>query len=225
MRGNGNLTTLVLDKTIMAEDGLQCLAEALLYNAALRSLSLRLNRFGTAGACMLEQALLRNATLTSLNLAHNELGPNGGQSMARLLVGNDSIKALTLSRCGIGKDGARHGFFYLAEALRTNRTLQSLSLNGNSVDNFAATTFARAIVDNLTLTELDLSNNALLDDYLVDHKEPFKIYTETDPEGIPSIDTTLRRNKDCCLSSNEEDLYVSSILMLGCLIVCSLSFG
>lgn len=45
LQGNGNLTRLNLDHTILGDDGLEALADMLLHNASLRRLSLRYNRF------------------------------------------------------------------------------------------------------------------------------------------------------------------------------------
>jgi len=97
----------------------------------------------------------------TLTLKHAKIGDEGALEIARFLAHNTKLVRLDLTGNGITPIGAAH----LAEALRTNSTLESLTLRHNSlglaghVIDFSK--FCRAVGMHARLEHLDLRNNGI----------------------------------------------------------------
>ena len=118
------------------------------------------------GALILANNLHNNTTLKKLYVNDNCIQDRGVYYLARALsINNSTLKELHLARNGIGSRGAQ----YLAEMLATNRTLKTLSLFGNKIDDQGMKHLTHALTHcNSTLECLYLSGNTLATDASVD---------------------------------------------------------
>jgi len=127
----------------------QALGEALLVNTTLTQLHIEKTFLGAEGGQALGQALLANTTLRDLNVAGTGIGAEGGVAVAHSLTINTSLTRLTLS--GIGD----RGLMALGTALRTNRSLEALTLSVHSgLPGWAA--FGAVLRDHPRLSKLAL---------------------------------------------------------------------
>ncbi|XP_044173127.1 protein NLRC3-like [Acropora millepora] len=165
--------------------GASALARALTKNRTLKCLVLRLNPIRASGAQAFANALQKNSTLTQLDLCDNDISNVGTQAIFKAVQSNHLMTHLDLGGNTIGDSGAEAlagalqspttqlsylqlvrceitslGVKTLAEALRTNRSLMYLNLEGTNVARSAAV-LAEALQSNRTLTHLGLSNNMI----------------------------------------------------------------
>jgi len=119
------------------------------------------------GALILSNGLYNNITLTKLYLNDNCISDRGVHALARVLsINNSTLKELYLARNGITSTGAK----YLAEMLNTNRTLTTLSLFGNRIDDDGSKYLTHVLsYYNTTLECLYLSGNHFMTDTTVDY--------------------------------------------------------
>ena len=158
-------------------------------------------------------------TLRVLDLSQNCLRSTGVNRVATALGGNAVLVSLDLARNPIGSKGLNH----LAAALKRNSTLKTLVVACCGIDGVGATTMGRILAnDNSTLTELDISDNMILNDGIVNLAKGLKWNT-----ALKKIDLTNTgiggKGADAfavCFESNNvlEDVNVSSnqIRNLGC---------
>jgi len=99
------LARLRLAGNFVASEGVRVLTEAPL-PAALRTLDLRHNEIGAAGAGAIAAALPRLRRLERLLLSDNDLGGSGARSLAAVLPRMQRLAALHAHRCNLG-DAAR----------------------------------------------------------------------------------------------------------------------
>ncbi|GIL69964.1 hypothetical protein Vretifemale_803 [Volvox reticuliferus] len=111
----------------------------------MKRLRLDGNKLGDGGAALLALGLSTNTGLRELYLSRNGIRAAGARSLARCLEGaNSTLLRLDLSGQrleGIGAAGAEA----IAQALRTNRTLEDLNLSSCGLSGSAAACFAGAI--------------------------------------------------------------------------------
>ncbi|GLI62431.1 hypothetical protein VaNZ11_005050 [Volvox africanus] len=111
----------------------------------MKRLRLDGNKLGDGGAALLALGLSTNTGLRELYLSRNGIRAAGARSLARCLEGaNSTLLRLDLSGQrleGIGAAGAEA----MAQALRTNRTLEDLNLSSCGLSGSAAACFAGAI--------------------------------------------------------------------------------
>ena len=172
-----NLTNYGTDMT-----GITALAEALQVNAVLTHLDLggnvlcatnELSGKGThdaSGITALAEALRVNAVLKKLVLSPrseyrgfdrtNGIGPELGKALAVALqsISSCALEALDLQRNDIGSEAAKH----LAEWLKVNTVLTTLSLELNKIDKEGGVAIAEALKSGTSvLTDLNLAGNEL----------------------------------------------------------------
>jgi Ran GTPase-activating protein (RanGAP) involved in mRNA processing and transport len=99
-----------------------------------------------------------NTMLTELDIGQNHLESRGGQALAELLLVHPVLRSLIVHSNDL-KDGVRS----LAEALRSNATLNFLNLQDNLVEDGAGQALAEALRENTTLLSIDMSFNFLED--------------------------------------------------------------
>jgi hypothetical protein len=99
-------------------------ARLLVANQNLKSLVLRNNHIGDAGALELSAALRQNKTLERLDLTMNGIGSDGATALADALVANDALKDLDLGDNSIGDDGATS----IAEMLTRNESIEKVCI-------------------------------------------------------------------------------------------------
>lgn len=96
--------------------------------------------------------------VTSLNLANNMIGAVGAQSIASALAKpNSTLKSLNLYRNRIVLDGAR-AFAALLQDTK-NCALQELNVAMNLIGDAGVTAIAEALRVNLSLTSLSIGDN------------------------------------------------------------------
>jgi Ran GTPase-activating protein (RanGAP) involved in mRNA processing and transport len=129
----------------------QC-SELWLYNAKINA----------QGALILSNTLHENTTLKKLYLNDNDIRDRGTYCLAQALaINNSTLEELYLARNGITSRGVQ----YLADMLSTNRTVTTLSLYGNRIDDLGITYLTHALTyKNTTLEYLYLSGNTLMTD-------------------------------------------------------------
>ena len=142
----------------------------------VRQLDLQGNGIGAPGATKVARALQENRTLTELDLGSNKIG-EGKQGRG---IGGAWESAELLRRGAAAWGGAAGGWRHegtvrtwrdsgdegatrLAEALRVNCTLRTLTLQFNNIGERGARAVARALASNATLTALCLYGNRVRD--------------------------------------------------------------
>jgi Ran GTPase-activating protein (RanGAP) involved in mRNA processing and transport len=119
------------------------------------------------GALILSNGLFNNLILIKLYLNDNCIQDHGVHSLCRVLsINNSTLKELYLARNGITSKGAQ----YLAEMLNTNRTLITLCLYGNRIDDDGIKYLTHVLTYYNTILEyLYLSGNNLMTDLSIDY--------------------------------------------------------
>ena len=143
------------------------IAESLHANKSLRKLDLSHNRVGDEGAVALSEALLQNGSLTDLRLASNLVTDEGCSQLARALAkphggfeGGVLVDALRVLDLGDNKI-LNPGALALADALRSNRSLEVLCVRSNQISSLGCAAFAEVLRENATLVDLDLDMNQI----------------------------------------------------------------
>uniref|UniRef100_A0A3B3ZN01 NACHT domain-containing protein n=1 Tax=Periophthalmus magnuspinnatus TaxID=409849 RepID=A0A3B3ZN01_9GOBI len=168
LKTNQTLKKLVLQSNSISNKGMTALTEALRVNHGLVSLNLRENSIGVEGAKAMAQALYKNSTLQELDLTANLLHDEGVQAIAGHHTENLSLQKLftqppyhvcsnSLQENAIGNEG----IVSLAEALKSNASLQTLCLQGVSAGTSGAIALAESLTTNKTLQTLDLRGNTV----------------------------------------------------------------
>ncbi|CAF1020238.1 unnamed protein product [Adineta steineri] len=119
------------------------------------------------GALILSNGLYNNKTLTKLYLNDNCINDSGVYALTRVLSRNNStLKELYLARNNITTKGAQ----YLAEMLITNRTITTLCLFGNHIDDNGIKYLTYILTYyNIHLEGLYLSGNNDMTDISIDY--------------------------------------------------------
>ena len=147
--------------------GAAAIADALKGNTALAELSLPGNAIGDIGATAVVDALKNNTALTSLDLDNN---PGISSITQQLITGhvakNAVVKAILGGDTFVEKRNAfidDIGAAAIAAALKNNVALTNLSLSNNAIGDNGAAAIAEALMNNTALTTLSLSNNNIAD--------------------------------------------------------------
>jgi Ran GTPase-activating protein (RanGAP) involved in mRNA processing and transport len=129
----------------------------------LTKLGLHGFRLGRAEAILLQLTLCNIQSLQRLVLARNYLGSTELSEIAPALYHNTSIEVLDISRNGL--DGIESAEI-LRDILRSNKTMTTLHLSGNSLGNMtgAVESIADGMGSNSTLLKIDLARRSLGDD-------------------------------------------------------------
>jgi Leucine Rich repeat len=150
------MTSLVLNKNEIADEGCARIADALSKNCVLMSIELNDNSIGDDGCMAMAAALRQNTVLTKISLDGNRIGPTGAISLAATLRMNASLRELGLGRNSVGNEGT----VAIAGALRCNEALYQLDLSGNSIDDEGAMAILKALTESdCSLTKLKLEDN------------------------------------------------------------------
>merc|ERR1711879_791483 len=87
--------------------------------------------FGPAEFEYMCERLKTNTNVTHLNASFNAIGDDGARHLTQVLGAKGSdLMRLSLNNCGLGAAGAS----VFAQAIVGNRTLQTLELMGNNID-------------------------------------------------------------------------------------------
>jgi Ran GTPase-activating protein (RanGAP) involved in mRNA processing and transport len=132
-----------------------------------RKLRLENNDITAKGIRILAEALYGNITLVELHLSNNCISDMGVHALAQVLsINNSTLKCLEIHSNNITDEGAE----YLAEMLKTNKTLSLLGLNSNQISDWGVHLLTSAITCyNETIQRLYLASNTLITDISLDN--------------------------------------------------------
>jgi len=163
-----NLTPIDYSCTGLNLGTVQCrmFAAQVAYNSSLMSLHLARKGIIDSVGVELARMLLTNKTLRKLELEGNLLGLQSAYAFGRALKVNTTLKFLDLESNQLTTDGTVWGgVTSLIEFLAHNKTLLSLNLANNGMDDSCGSNFRELLEDNYTLIDFDFSmNNFTLED-------------------------------------------------------------
>ncbi|GMF27425.1 unnamed protein product [Phytophthora fragariaefolia] len=123
----------------------------------LKHLNFSENRLGSKGILTIYRTLENSQVhLKSLDLGNNQLGDQAVRTLMQCLLNRCTLEHLDLRRNQIF-----HAAISIGELLRITTPLASLNLSWNNIRGEPAQHLARCMMENLTLTHLDLSDNTL----------------------------------------------------------------
>ena len=132
--------------------------QAIHANIVLKDLDLSGNNLSAGGAEAVARMLVTNKTVTDLNLSNNVLRAKGGIAITQALEKNATVERIDLGWNDMGSEighcihciGAA-----IAAMLEVNRSVCELILNHNNIRGPAGVTIAKALIDNLQITQLE----------------------------------------------------------------------
>ena len=157
--GTSGLEYLDLDEINISDEGGNMLADTLSVNNSLVSLSLRGVSIGDDGLRALALGLTHNTHLKFLDLSGNSAITSLGLRSLEEYLGSPScaLKELNLYRINIGDEGAQA----LADSLRRNKSLSSLSFDERGITLIGWRSFLTLVCDSSSPNRLYLSNQTL----------------------------------------------------------------
>ncbi|KAI9365532.1 hypothetical protein DFJ73DRAFT_808129 [Zopfochytrium polystomum] len=157
---NSTLQLLDLSNNRIGSHGARALAQALLTDGvAVKSLNLRCNRIGNAGAEDFAETFHENKVLQKLDLSLNQITSIGASAFGKAL-GKCSLHEFIIAENQIDDRGAEQ----IAQGLESGScALTVLSMRANSIGAAGAEAFARLLKVNNVLQELDLAHNSIQD--------------------------------------------------------------
>lgn len=105
--------------------------------------------------------------LESLSLSLKTSARNHSASLGNFLAHPECRLKTLMIRYKGWENGIHVGISDIAQALETNTTLETLSLPGNSLNNWDAFLLAKAVAKNSSLRYLDVRNNHISDDGMI----------------------------------------------------------
>ncbi|XP_070560635.1 leucine-rich repeat-containing protein 34-like isoform X2 [Ptychodera flava] len=184
------------------------LAKLLEVTVMLRSLNVMCNEIGLEGARAIAGALQTNESLVSLKMNGNKIGNKGGMAFAGILQVNNTLEELDLGDTDQGTESVialatvlnqnksmrafncnrpllfshqEETTVHMARMLKVNKTLRELHLQKYDMRDFGAERLVETLIENISLTYLDLSCNRITRDgakhiaTLLRHNTPLKI--------------------------------------------------
>jgi len=180
--GSTELSTLILDDTMMTDNSLRLLSEALkttycdtngvkTHYSTLQVLSLGNNCFCDAGAIELSKVLPDLNFLRELDLSWNQIRNAGGKSLFKILNGTN-IEQLDIGNNALSKTNGEMATFdrqkdedsasCIADVLRGNMSLTHLSLSHSNFGEEECKTIGSGLVlNNFTLLGLHMDGNCM----------------------------------------------------------------
>mmetsp|Transcript_32962 Transcript_32962/g.75400 ORF Transcript_32962/g.75400 Transcript_32962/m.75400 type:complete len:864 (+) Transcript_32962:114-2705(+) len=127
-------------------------------------LNLQANTIGDNGCVAVMTALKHNTTLTKLNLSSNGIGPAGVKSLALYFKEKPPLVSLSFSRNRpeghkMEEGGTGAAVESLARALEQNKSLTDLDMSCNNIAQRGGTALCQMLQENKTLKSVDLSWN------------------------------------------------------------------
>jgi len=169
LKANKTLTSINLSKNNLTRhgndmSGITQIAEALKVNTTLQSIDID-------GHPLLIMQLKGDEPAESIDLSGKRLEVGSAVIIASLIGSNSVTKSLSLSKnqlCGVNQVGygtyTAEGITQVAEALKVNKTLQSIDVSWNNFRAEGAKIFAEMLKINTTLQSVDLRDNNLNND-------------------------------------------------------------
>eukprot|EP00873_Tetraselmis_striata_P022615 jgi/Tetstr1/442879/TSEL_030942.t1 len=149
---NKGLTYLSLELD-MGNEGLLALGKALAVNGKVKSISLRDNGITSEGIRELSKVLPANVCLKALDVRGNKISDTGATWLAlRIEKKECQLEELNLRGTNITASGAAA----IADALKSNNSLQRLIMDGNDIGDEGGVAFGKALRKNHCLKDLSL---------------------------------------------------------------------
>ncbi|XP_077998347.1 leucine-rich repeat-containing protein 34-like isoform X1 [Glandiceps talaboti] len=175
----------------IGDEGAKHIAKLLEETIMLRSLNLMCNNIGPEGGRAIATALQTNETLVSLKMNGNKIGNKGGMAFAGILQVNTTLEELDLGDTDQATESViafatvlnqnksiRHfncnrpllfshqeeTTVHMARMLKVNKTLKELHLQKYDMRNFGAERLVETLIENISLSYLDLSCNRITRD-------------------------------------------------------------
>ena len=135
----------------------------LLETNRISRLDIAKNNIGNEGVEILVNTLINSKSLVSLNIASNSITHKGGQLIFNSFINQQSIVDLNLSsfECSNRNRLTSVGVDNITEFLNINNFIETLSLSGNSIRNEGFFYICQGLEKNLSLLNLDISNNGI----------------------------------------------------------------
>ena len=162
----------------LVDDDLLVIVKSVINEKRCPALSLCGNRLTFRSACIPVSHLSNNRTLHLLDLSYNHLCDGGTRTISDMLSSNRcaALQKLILSKNGVSNEGAG----YLADMLRTNRSIKELHLSSNEIGNRGVEQLANALAyRNKTLKVLVLSFNIFITDSCINDLMKIFKYNQT----------------------------------------------
>lgn len=161
LRTNCSLSTLTLNGNHLVGDDTAQLVDALLVNTKLTELDLSNCNISCRTAVRLGDALKSNLALTALDLSRNHLPSPALAGLVEGLCANRGLASVRLSRVADGRDEAKRLTTGLSDVLSCNRSIASLELNDNGLEEPAAMILAKALKEGGRICALGLAGNRI----------------------------------------------------------------
>jgi len=185
------VTSLDLRYNHITDEGVEHIANLIRETSTLKEINLMNNDFGEEGARHLAQALLNNETVTSLRVNGNKFGNRGGMEFAGMLQVNTVLEHLDLGETDLTTESLialatvlnynttlksinvnrpllfshqEETTVHFANMLKVNTGLQELHLMKCDIRDFGMTRLSENLMENFTLTYLNLSCNRITRD-------------------------------------------------------------
>ena len=146
--------------TITEENG-QALSHMLKTNKTLNKLTLSNNSINGRGVRYLSEGISSSSAISKLYLSHNPIqdGEDGLSHLCQALTTNTSLVELNLSYCilTITEENGQA----LSHMLKTNKTLNILTLSNNSINGRGVRYLSEGISSSSAISKLDLSRNPI----------------------------------------------------------------
>ena len=175
MSGNITLRELLIRENQFNEEGGKAIANGLASNRSIITLDIGWNTIGAESAVILAKALEENSTLLKLGLSiycnriigRCNIGAIGAKALATSLTVNQTLLDLDLCMMLLinnkgFNDIKDEGLKELTEALKTNKTLKSLSLMRNGLKDEGWKMISECLEENNVLEYLNISNICLI---------------------------------------------------------------
>jgi Ran GTPase-activating protein (RanGAP) involved in mRNA processing and transport len=152
------LKRLSLAQTTVTDVFAFWMAEALRENNTLEDLNLKQVRWSPCGATVIAEAIRSNQSLLRLDLSETMWHfKNSKDALQRMLQENFTLVELRLNQLRDFPRASPPILSWILKALQNNRTLTSISLSGNHLNQEASTFLFHVLSDHKSLRRIDLS--------------------------------------------------------------------
>ena len=183
----GTFHELELQDNQMTWKGIESLAEALKHNTTLKAIKIYGDQVTDTGAAALAETLRHNTTLTDLALNKLAVSDMGGIALAEALRDNNTLSFFVLGGSPIGDPTA----MILAETIKANKKLRDIRLfHCKYLQDVGVKALAEALKTNSTLEALYLEDTGVGDVGAQALAETFKVNTTLEIVSLYSTNIT-----------------------------------
>ena len=175
LKMNQTVTFISLYSLYLGKEGARILSESIEKNNTLRSFDLRQNRFGDKGIEIICNSL-KNKKLKTLRIDSNEFHELGMICVSNTFLNHPTLENLSVNFntcepntfCGLVLNNKKINHLSLENTnmvilkeLKTNTSLTSLSMNGNSFGDYNLKILCESLKTNNSLKKLNIQRNGL----------------------------------------------------------------